>query len=240
MERPAHSYSGCAGNVDRVGYLAVAGSAWLSGSATGRDFGGAHAFDGDGLCATPHRAASCSLYRRYAARALAGAARHEPVLEDLAQRIAELRYGAADLSSELARYLDGLDADGASLDELHTRRSAIAGLQRRLSTDLDGVLAHAARAREAVAADDAWDETLANRREHERRCEARVVELAARVSSGRHAAADALAEGYTTVDDIDTFAGLAATVFSVADLGLVEPGHYGQADGASAVLPPSP
>ena len=128
-----------------------------------------------------------------AARALAGAARHEPVLEDLAQRIAGLRYGAADLATELARYLDGLDADGASLDELHTRRSAIAGLQRRLSTDLDGVLAHAARAREAVAADDAWDETLANRREHERRCEARVVELAARVSSGRHAAADALA-----------------------------------------------
>jgi DNA repair protein RecN (Recombination protein N) len=65
-------------------------------------------------------------------------------------------------------------------------------LQRRLSTDLDGVLAHAALARERVAADDAWDETLANRREHERRCEARVVELAARLSDGRREAATVL------------------------------------------------
>ena len=128
-----------------------------------------------------------------ASRSLAGAARHEPALEELTARIAELRYGAADIATELARYLDGLDADGASLDELHTRRSAIAGLQRRLGTDLDGVLAHAARAREAVAADDAWDETLGRRREHERRCEARVVELAARISDGRRAAGEALA-----------------------------------------------
>lgn len=44
---------------------------------------------------------------------------------------------------------------------------------------------------------------------------------------------------YTTVDDIETFSGLAATVFSVADLGAVPVGHYGQADGASAVLPPN-
>ncbi|MCB0959606.1 MAG: copper transporter [Acidimicrobiales bacterium] len=51
---------------------------------------------------------------------------------------------------------------------------------------------------------------------------------------------DARAKRYTTVDDLETFAGLVATTFSVADLGSVEPGHYGQADGASAVLPPSP
>lgn len=128
-----------------------------------------------------------------AARALTGAARHEPALEDIATRIAELRYGAADLATELSRYLDSLDADGSSLDDLHTRRSAIAALQRRLSTDLAGVLEHAQRARDAVAADDAWDETLAQRRENERHCEARVRELAAHVSDGRSAAADALA-----------------------------------------------
>ena len=128
-----------------------------------------------------------------AARSLAGAARHEPSLAALAGRITELRYGAADVASELSSYLDSLEADGASIDTLHSRRSAIAGLQRRLGTDLAGVLEHAARARAVVAADDAWDETLAARRDHERACEARVVESAARVSDGRRAAADELA-----------------------------------------------
>jgi len=128
-----------------------------------------------------------------AARALTGAARHESTLADLADRITELRYGAADAASELAHYLDSLDADGANLDELHARRSALASLQRRLSTDLEGVLEHAERAREAVAADDAWDETLGARRDHERACARRVEEVAARVSEGRREAADELA-----------------------------------------------
>ena len=128
-----------------------------------------------------------------AARSLTGAARHEPALADLAARIAELRYGAADLATDLTRYLDALDADGAGLDDLHARRSAIAGLQRRLGTDLAGVLAHAERAREVVAQDDAWDETLERRRDKERACETRVMGLAATVSDGRKAAANELA-----------------------------------------------
>ena len=128
-----------------------------------------------------------------AGRSLAGAARHEPALADLATRIADLRFAADDIASELARYLDALDADGASLDSLHARRSLIAGLQRRLGTDLAGVLAHAERARRTVAEDDAWDETLAHRREHERACETRVMDIAAVVSGGRREAAEALA-----------------------------------------------
>src|SRR5690606_24033558 len=109
-------------------------------------------------------------------------------------RIDELKYQAGDIASELTRYLDDLEMDGGSLDELHARRSAIAALQRRLGTDLAGLLEHAARAREAVSADDAWDETLAARREHEQRCETRVRALAAKVSEGRHKAAKDLAD----------------------------------------------
>jgi len=129
-----------------------------------------------------------------ASRALSGAGRHEPTLADLATRIDELKYQAGDIASELTRYLDDLEMDGGSLDELHARRSAIAALQRRLGTDLAGLLEHAARAREAVSADDAWDETLAARREHEQRCETRVRALAAKVSEGRHKAAKDLAD----------------------------------------------
>lgn len=45
------------------------------------------------------------------------------------------------------------------------------------------------------------------------------------------------ATAYTTVDGVDTFAGLTAMVLSVRDLPDAERGHYGQAAGSSAVLP---
>lgn len=49
-----------------------------------------------------------------------------------------------------------------------------------------------------------------------------------------------LRERYNTVDQLDTFAGLVATVLTTEHLGEVAPGQYGQGDGASAVLPPAP
>lgn len=51
---------------------------------------------------------------------------------------------------------------------------------------------------------------------------------------------DGLKDRYNTTDQLDTFAGLVATVLTVEHLGEVAPGHYGQADGASAVLPAAP
>jgi hypothetical protein len=51
---------------------------------------------------------------------------------------------------------------------------------------------------------------------------------------------DDLLARYNTVDDAQTFAGLVATVFTLRDMGEVDPGQYGQADGATAVLPPPP
>lgn len=124
-----------------------------------------------------------------AGRALEPAARHEQAMRDLETRIADLRYQAADIASELVRYLDGLDADGSSLDALHARRSAISTLLRRFGTNLDGLLVLAERARDAVATDDAWDETLDARRADERGAARRVEELAASVHSGRERAA---------------------------------------------------
>ncbi|HXH59063.1 copper transporter [Iamia sp.] len=43
---------------------------------------------------------------------------------------------------------------------------------------------------------------------------------------------------YSTVDNAETFSGLLATVLSLEDLDEGIRGHYGQADGATAVLPP--
>lgn len=49
---------------------------------------------------------------------------------------------------------------------------------------------------------------------------------------------DDLLARYNTVDESQTFAGLAATVFTLRDMGIADPGQYGQAEGASSVLPP--
>jgi hypothetical protein len=53
-------------------------------------------------------------------------------------------------------------------------------------------------------------------------------------------ASDDLLAKYNTVDDSQTFAGLAATIFTLRDMGEADPGQYGQADGATSVLPPPP
>lgn len=51
---------------------------------------------------------------------------------------------------------------------------------------------------------------------------------------------DVLAAEVSTVDDVDTFAGLLSTVYVLQQLDAIDVGHYGQADGATALLPPIP
>lgn len=50
---------------------------------------------------------------------------------------------------------------------------------------------------------------------------------------------DDMARVYSTVDDVENFTGLVAMVLVTEDLGTVEVGHYGQARGATSILPPS-
>lgn len=52
-------------------------------------------------------------------------------------------------------------------------------------------------------------------------------------------ASEDLSARYGTVDDADTFTGLAAAVLSLDVLGDQAPGHYGQGEGATSVLPPA-
>ena len=51
---------------------------------------------------------------------------------------------------------------------------------------------------------------------------------------------DDLAARYSTVDQVETFSGQVATVLVLDQVGTSTPGHYGQADGAQAIVPPSP
>jgi len=133
-----------------------------------------------------------------ARRALAEAAHHDPTLAELEQRVADFGYGATDVASELTSYLDQVQPDAMRLDHVHERRSQLSGLARRLNTNLEGVLSYRDRARERIAADDAWDVTLAERREQAEQARAAAVDRAAELGRGRRVAASALAEAVNT------------------------------------------
>ncbi len=51
---------------------------------------------------------------------------------------------------------------------------------------------------------------------------------------------DDLAARYATVDQVETFSGQVSTVLALDQVSTAKPGHYGQADGAQAVVPPPP
>jgi hypothetical protein len=48
-----------------------------------------------------------------------------------------------------------------------------------------------------------------------------------------------LAGLYNTVDDVETYSGLVAMVETLEGIGTAAPGHYGQGDGATSILPPA-
>ena len=48
-----------------------------------------------------------------------------------------------------------------------------------------------------------------------------------------------LATLYNTVDDVETFSGLVAMVDTLEGVGTLAPGHYGQGEGATSILPPA-
>lgn len=128
-----------------------------------------------------------------ARRSLGEAARHDPALEELEQRLADISYTAADIATELGSYLDRLDADPLRLDAVLERRSAIAGLMRRLGTDFEGILEQREKAATEIAADDAWDERLAERRAAVDAAREALDDCAREVTEGRRAAAEQLA-----------------------------------------------
>lgn len=74
--------------------------------------------------------------------------------KDLAAQTARLRevgYILSDVATELAGYIESLDADGpAELAAVEERRAALAQLQRRYAPDIDGVLAWADTARQRL------------------------------------------------------------------------------------------
>ena len=129
-----------------------------------------------------------------AAEALDGA---DPDLDALRARLQTLRLEAEDLGGEMRRYLDGLEADPARLQQVEERLDAYDRLKRKHGGTVAAVIAHAERCRadrelllgSEVARDEVEAELAGARAERDG--------LARRLGEARREAAPRLAERVT-------------------------------------------
>jgi DNA repair protein RecN (Recombination protein N) len=94
----------------------------------------------------------------------------DDVLDGLLQRLEQVAVEAQDLGLELSSYAEGVEVDPAGLDQLRTRRSAIAQLVRKYGVDTREVIAYATAARARV-------DELATDDQHEQELEAQLARL---------------------------------------------------------------
>ena len=127
-----------------------------------------------------------------ARKALVDGGDHDPVLGALAVRVADFAYGALDVAQELASYIDRLDADPTRLDALHSRLSAIAGLERRFACSAENLVPLRARIDADLAQGADWDGVIGNARAIEQAARVALLEHAARLTKGRREAATRL------------------------------------------------
>ena len=126
---------------------------------------------------------------------LAGAVQGaDPVLDELAGRLAALRIEADDLGGELRRYADSLEAEPGRLQEVEERLEQYDRLERKHGGSVAAVLEHAERCRaERERLEQAEVATERAEAELERALEERG-ELAAELGERRREAAPRLAE----------------------------------------------
>lgn len=124
--------------------------------------------------------------------ALQVGAGHDPDLDALCARVAELGYLAADVGADLAAYLAGVDADPLRLAAVQERRAELGRLHRKYGDTNAEVLAWGARAAarltELDGAHDRAGELEARRAE----LETRLEQVAADLTAARRVAAELL------------------------------------------------
>lgn len=211
---------------DRLGYADALRetSARARAALTGGD-GGYGGYD-----AGPAAAGGAAELLTQARSALAQGADHDPRLAVLAERAAELAYLAADLGTEVAGYLDGVEGDPNRLEWVQQRRADLTRFTRGYGGSVDAALAWGADA--AVRLDRL--ESVTDRIEEHR---ARLTELtgeladaAGRLSRRRSDAAARLAAAITgelaqlAMPQAAVEVGVTATPAAAGEPALVLPG----------------
>lgn len=137
----------------------------------------------------------------------------DPVIAEIAERLASASYALVDVAADLSGYLADLDLDPARLAVVSERRAALAHLYRRYGDDIDAVLAWAQQSAHRLASlddDDTRERDLVAERVQLR---SRLADSAGLLSAARADAAQRLAAAVT--DELHGLAMPTAT-FAVA------------------------
>jgi DNA repair protein RecN (Recombination protein N) len=129
-----------------------------------------------------------------ARKQLDGVASHDPQLQTLATRLAEVGYTLVDVAGELSEYLSNLDADPARLEHLMARRADLVALQRKYGEDVASVLEWGRQAALRLHDLEDADERVDELRSELARLDAELEELAGRLHDARVAAGKNLAK----------------------------------------------
>ena len=130
-----------------------------------------------------------------ARKALANALAADESLAPLGAELDEAAAALADVASELASYLAGLDADPLRLEWIAGRRAELQGLTRKYGSTIDDVLAYASDSAARAALLDSADTRIEELQADVARLDAELSDAAARISELRKAAAAALQGG---------------------------------------------
>jgi DNA repair protein RecN (Recombination protein N) len=117
---------------------------------------------------------------------------HDPALAALATRIAEAGYLLADVSTELAAYLEDLQADPLRLDAAQSRRAELGTLTRSYGSTVAEVLAWADTAGRRLLDLEGGDERIEQLRAARATLDAELGTLGAQLTAGRVEAAQRL------------------------------------------------
>lgn len=117
----------------------------------------------------------------------------DPVLTELAPRLAEAIAVVADVSTEIGGYLSDLPSDPGALDSLLSRQAELKSLTRKYAADIDGVVAWADDARATLGSLDASEDALSGLAAEVDAGAEQVRTAAVKLSEARAGAADELA-----------------------------------------------
>ncbi|HEX8510594.1 MAG TPA: DNA repair protein RecN [Propionibacteriaceae bacterium] len=116
----------------------------------------------------------------------------------LAQRAAEVSYLVADLTGDLASYLDSLDVEPGRLEWIAGRRSQLSVLTRKYGTSADEVLAWAAESARRLSGLESSDGRIEELQHLVEALDAELGTLADQISSARRQAAGAFTDRVLT------------------------------------------
>jgi DNA repair protein RecN (Recombination protein N) len=171
-----------------------------------------------------------------ARRALDSAAHSDPALGALATRFAEVGYLLADAATDVAAYVDDLQADPAGLETAHNRMAELNGLTRSYGETIDDVLQWASDAGLRLLDLDDGGDRLTSMRDRVTELDGELARLAEILTAERTRGASQLAEAVT--NELHGLAmGGAHLVVSAEPL--EQPGPFG-ADQITFLLVPHP